>query len=218
MTSRTLYSSVPDTTGSWHQTMNMPATFPFDGDVSGLGSLTEAPWMPWNPLMTNFSFPWFMDGLETPLEFPDLGDLTDQPHLTVQLLSGCDRQQLQASHLPRTMPTSACRRAKGRLLFVGCCDKSLWVMLSHSQLRACVEVILKQQGDNKPLGKHWTTRFVKRHLQLFTKLGKCQEAARFDGFTPKAVNWYFDIRENEYGWIKPENTVNVDEGGIMAGF
>ncbi|KAJ3455463.1 hypothetical protein MRS44_016945 [Fusarium solani] len=43
-------------------------------------------------------------------------------------------------------------------------------------------------------------------------------AARFDGFTPKAVNWYFDIRENEYGWIKPENTVNVDEGGIMAGF
>ncbi|PNP58801.1 hypothetical protein FNYG_15005 [Fusarium nygamai] len=33
-----------------------------------------------------------------------------------------------------------------------------------------------------------------------------------------AVNWYFDIRESEYGWIKPENTVNVDEGGIMAGF
>jgi hypothetical protein len=33
-----------------------------------------------------------------------------------------------------------------------------------------------------------------------------------------AVYWYFDIRESEYGWIKPENTVNVDEGGIMAGF
>jgi hypothetical protein len=33
-----------------------------------------------------------------------------------------------------------------------------------------------------------------------------------------AVNWYFDIRESEYGWIKPENTVNVDEDGIMAGF
>jgi hypothetical protein len=90
--------------------------------------------------------------------------------------------------------------------------------LSPSQLRACVEAILKQQGDNKPLGKPWTTRFVKRHLQLSTKLGKLQEATRFDGFTPKAVNWYFDIRESEYGWIKPENTVNVDEGGIMAGF
>ncbi|KFA78093.1 hypothetical protein S40288_10308 [Stachybotrys chartarum IBT 40288] len=33
-----------------------------------------------------------------------------------------------------------------------------------------------------------------------------------------AVDWYFDIREREYGWIKPENTVNIDEGGIMAGF
>ncbi|KAK7570890.1 hypothetical protein V3481_018983 [Fusarium oxysporum f. sp. vasinfectum] len=115
-------------------------------------------------------------------------------------------------------PTSVFPRAKRMPLFVGCCDKSLWAMLSHSQLRACVEAILKQQGDNKPLGKHWTTRFVKRHLQLSTKLGKRQEAARFDGFTPKAVNWYFDIRETEYGWIKPENTVNVDEGGIMAGF
>ena len=45
-----------------------------------------------------------------------------------------------------------------------------------------------------------------------------QEANRFNSFTPKAVHWYFDIREKEYGWIKPENTVNVDEGGIMARF
>ncbi|RKK68171.1 hypothetical protein BFJ68_g18511, partial [Fusarium oxysporum] len=35
---------------------------------------------------------------------------------------------------------------------------------------------------------------------------------------PRAVHWYFDIREGQYGWIKPENTVNVDEGGIMTGF
>ncbi|RKK65530.1 hypothetical protein BFJ69_g16201 [Fusarium oxysporum] len=77
-------------------------------------------------------------------------------------------------------------------------QESLGYALTHSQPRSCVEALLRQQGDNKPLGKHWTTRF--------------------DGFTPKTVNWYFDIRENEYGWIKPENAVNVDEGGIMAGF
>ncbi|KAJ3453216.1 hypothetical protein MRS44_018871 [Fusarium solani] len=97
-------------------------------------------------------------------------------------------------------------------------QESLGYALSHSQLCACVEAILQQQGDNKPLGKHWTTRFVKRHPQLSTKLGKRQKAARFDGFTPKAVTSYFDIRETEFGWIKPKNTVNVDEGGIMAGF
>ncbi|KAJ3453818.1 hypothetical protein MRS44_018450 [Fusarium solani] len=97
-------------------------------------------------------------------------------------------------------------------------QESLGYALSHSQLRAGVEAILKRQGDNKPLGKHWTTRFVKRHPSLSAKLGKRQEAARFNGLTPKAVNWYLDIRENEYGWIKSENTVNVGEGGIMAGF
>ncbi|RYC79914.1 hypothetical protein BFJ63_vAg17206 [Fusarium oxysporum f. sp. narcissi] len=97
-------------------------------------------------------------------------------------------------------------------------QESLGYALTHSQLRSCVEALLRQQGDNKPLGKSWTTRFIKRHSKLSTKLGKRQEAAKFDGFTPKAVNWYFDIRENGYGWIKPENTVNVDEGGIMAGF
>ncbi|EXA29442.1 hypothetical protein FOVG_19081 [Fusarium oxysporum f. sp. pisi HDV247] len=37
---------------------------------------------------------------------------------------------------------------------------------------------------------------------------------QFDSFTPKAVHWYFDIRDGQYGWIKPENTVNVDEGGL----
>nr|CEG03751.1 unnamed protein product [Fusarium acuminatum CS5907] len=92
-------------------------------------------------------------------------------------------------------------------------------LCSFAQPASCpVEAILKQQGDNKPLGKHWTTRFVKRHLELSAKRGKRQEAARFDGFTPKPVNLYFNIQETEYSWIKPENTVNVDEGGIMARF
>jgi squalene cyclase len=50
------------------------------------------------------------------------------------------------------------------------------------------------------------------------KVGKRQEAVRFNSFTLMAVNWYFDIQESKYGWIKPENTVNIDEGGIMVGF
>jgi hypothetical protein len=111
-----------------------------------------------------------------------------------------------------------CRGQEESLLRWALRQESLSYAPSHSQLRACVEAILHQQDDNKPLGKHWTTRFVKRHPNLSTKLGKRQEASRFDGFTPRSVNWYFDIREDEYGWIKPENTVNVDEGGIMAGF
>ncbi|KAH7460471.1 hypothetical protein FOMA001_g19497 [Fusarium oxysporum f. sp. matthiolae] len=89
---------------------------------------------------------------------------------------------------------------------------------SHSQVRATVNALLRQQGREKPVGVHWLARFMKRHPSIKTKIGKRQEASTFNCFTPTAVNWYFDIREREYGWMKPENTVNVDEGGIMAGY
>ncbi|KAL9561289.1 hypothetical protein ACKAV7_014644 [Fusarium commune] len=89
---------------------------------------------------------------------------------------------------------------------------------SHSQVRATVAALLRQQGRERHIGVHWLARFIKRHPDIETKVGKRQEAARFNSFTPMAVNWYFGIRESEYGWIKRENTVNVDEGGIMAGF
>ncbi|KAJ0132716.1 Uncharacterized protein HZ326_24203 [Fusarium oxysporum f. sp. albedinis] len=89
---------------------------------------------------------------------------------------------------------------------------------SHSQVRATVAALLRQQSRERHIGVHWLARFIKRHPDIETKVGKRQEAARFNSFTPMAVNWYFGIRESEYGWIKRENTVNVDEGGIMAGF
>ncbi|KAJ3454646.1 hypothetical protein MRS44_013246 [Fusarium solani] len=89
---------------------------------------------------------------------------------------------------------------------------------SHSQVRATVTALLRQQSRERPIGIHWLARFMKRHPSIKTKIENRQEASRFNSFTPMAVNWYFDIRESEYGWIKPENTVNVDEGGIMAGF
>ena len=78
--------------------------------------------------------------------------------------------------------------------------------------------LLRRQGEHPELGRNWVARFINRRTDLKTKMGRRQEAKRFDAFTPKAVHWYFDIREGQYGWIKPENTVNVDEGGIMTGF
>ncbi|CAG7554323.1 unnamed protein product [Fusarium equiseti] len=101
-----------------------------------------------------------------------------------------------------------------------------WILLqealgyapSHSQVRATVAALLRQQGRERHIGVHWLARFIKRHPDIKTKVGKRQEAARFNSFTPMAVNWYFGIRASEYGWIKRENTVNVNEGGIMAGF
>ena len=96
-------------------------------------------------------------------------------------------------------------------------QEALGFALSHRQFRHAVDSLLSQQGEIEAVGKKWVSRFIKRHPEIKTKIGKVQESARFDAFTPKAVNWYFDIRE-QFGWIKPENIVNVDEGGIMAGF
>jgi hypothetical protein len=97
-------------------------------------------------------------------------------------------------------------------------QESLGYAPSHSQIKACVKALIKRQGITQKLGKHWVERFIDRYPEIKTKPGRRQEANRFNSFTPKAVHWYFDIREKEYGWIKPENIVNVDEGGIMSGF
>ncbi|RKK08481.1 hypothetical protein BFJ65_g17143 [Fusarium oxysporum f. sp. cepae] len=91
-------------------------------------------------------------------------------------------------------------------------QESLGYAPSHSQIRACVMGMLRQQGEYPDLGRNWVTKFINRRADLKTKIGRRQEAKRFDSFTPRAVYWYFDIREGQYGWIKPENTVNVDEG------
>jgi hypothetical protein len=89
---------------------------------------------------------------------------------------------------------------------------------SHTAFRTMAEGLLKQQGDSPPLGKNWVTAFLSRHPDVKSKKGRRIEASRFNGFTPLAVKWFFDIRESEYAWIKPELTHNVDKGGIMASF
>lgn len=88
---------------------------------------------------------------------------------------------------------------------------------SHSIVRGIVESILRGRGVIEPLGKNWMRGFIKRHPSIRTKMGRRMEAVRFDAFCPKAVNWFFNIFES-FNWVRPENVVNVDKGGIMAGF
>jgi hypothetical protein len=67
-------------------------------------------------------------------------------------------------------------------------QESLGYGLSHNQIRAGVEALLKKRSDNTPLGVNWVFRFVKKHPELKTKGGRVQETVRFEAFTPKAVN------------------------------
>jgi hypothetical protein len=67
-------------------------------------------------------------------------------------------------------------------------QESLGYAPTAQVVRSVVQAILKKKGDMKPLGKNWMDGFKKRHDRIHTKIGRAQEAVRFDGFTPKAVN------------------------------
>ncbi|KAF0640907.1 hypothetical protein FPSE5266_00668 [Fusarium pseudograminearum] len=53
-------------------------------NFSSLFPIPGVPWMPWNPLMDNYSFPWFTEGLEIPLGFQNLPDLMDTSPIVVE--------------------------------------------------------------------------------------------------------------------------------------
>jgi hypothetical protein len=72
-------------------------------------------------------------------------------------------------------------------------QKSLGYGLSHSQIRAGVEALLKQRGDNTLLEVNWILRFINKYPELKTKNGRIQEIIRFEAFAPKAISWYLLI-------------------------
>ncbi|KAF5696740.1 hypothetical protein FGLOB1_13288 [Fusarium globosum] len=90
--SSTIYPTVPDTSSSWPNVPNLSDTFTLNGSFDSLGTMTGNPWMPWNSSMPNFSFPWFMSGLEMPLERPDMAprheDVAHNAALTQQVVEG----------------------------------------------------------------------------------------------------------------------------------
>ncbi len=81
---------------------------------------------------------------------------------------------------------------------------------SLAHFRGVVSALLIQAGDSQPLGKRWVDGFKARHPEIRTKIGRRMETARFNGFIPKAMNWYFGIGE-DYTWVRPELTHNIDK-------
>lgn len=67
-------------------------------------------------------------------------------------------------------------------------QESLGYAPGHGVVRAIVRDLLRERGDTEPLGKNWMDGFKKRNPSIRTKVGRRTEAARYDGFTPKAVN------------------------------
>jgi hypothetical protein len=101
---------------------------------------------------------------------------------------------------------------------------SLWILRqealgyapTHAQVRAIANGVLKREGDHKPLGKKWSTHFLKRHPAVKTKLGRRTDWERINATTPDNIRHLFELYET-VSWIPPRRRYNADEGGIMEG-
>jgi hypothetical protein len=87
---------------------------------------------------------------------------------------------------------------------------------THGQVRAIASSVLKRQGDNRPLGKKWSTHFVRRHKEVKTKLGRRTDWERIKAATPENIRHLFSLYET-VTWMPPRRRYNADEGGIMEG-
>ncbi|KAM4064287.1 Tc5 transposase DNA-binding domain-containing protein [Hirsutella rhossiliensis] len=55
-------------------------------------------------------------------------------------------------------------------------QESLGYAPSQSQIRACVVAVLKQQGCDSRLGRHWVEKFIQRHPELRSKVEEVVES------------------------------------------
>ena len=87
---------------------------------------------------------------------------------------------------------------------------------THAQVRAIASGVLKREDDYEPLGKKWTSHFIRRHPAIKTKLGRRTDWERINAATPSNIRRLFDLYET-VSWIPPRRRYNTDEGGIMEG-
>jgi len=90
---------------------------------------------------------------------------------------------------------------------------------THGYVRELVSLISRQSGGSSTIGTNWVPRFIKRHPDIKSKVGKKIEAERIQNTTPEALaDWYnlFDRIRRTHN-VKLSNIWNMDETGIALG-
>jgi Tc5 transposase DNA-binding domain len=64
--------------------------------------------------------------------------------------------------------------------------------LNHTTLRELVVQLLHENDDFKPLGQHWTTRFLERHPSLHTSHGTPMDIQRLLALDSNIITTYFN--------------------------
>jgi hypothetical protein len=91
--------------------------------------------------------------------------------------------------------------------------------VSHAQLREFASLLSSSTGGPPTVGIHWVKRFLHRHPDLRSKIGKKVDALRSDRATIKQPKPWYDTLSgiNQCLKICLENIYNIDETGIALG-
>jgi len=121
--------------------------------------------------------------------------------------------QSAAEHLQRLPPILEDRLTKWVLT-----QEALGRSITHSQLKVFGERLCRLQNDDRPLGKRWIKRFLRRNPILKTKRQITVDSVRVNGATTDIIKAWFQYFElPAIKAIRLENRWNMDEAGIMEG-
>ena len=91
--------------------------------------------------------------------------------------------------------------------------------ISHAQLREFAGVLTSSTGGPTRVGANWVLRFLQRHPELRTKIGRKIDSQRVNNTSPDNITrWFTDLASLKASkGIVPHNIYNMDETGIALG-
>jgi Tc5 transposase DNA-binding domain len=91
--------------------------------------------------------------------------------------------------------------------------------LNHDTLGELVVQLLHENDDFKPLGQHWTTRFLQRYPSLQTSYGRPIDIQRLLSLDPNIITTYFNkVAKLRHQYrIELDDIWNMDEKGFQIG-
>jgi len=90
---------------------------------------------------------------------------------------------------------------------------------SFTQIRDLVVIIRGTYTEHLSIGQNWISRFIRRHPEIHSKVGKKIHGLRLQSTTPESLTLWFKhfnaIREQYH--VSWDNVYNMDETGIALG-
>ena len=90
---------------------------------------------------------------------------------------------------------------------------------TFTTIRELVAVVSKASGGTGKVGKNWVPRFIQRHPEIHSKVGKKIDAKRVKSTTSEVLeSWFQEFKtvKERYN-IQWKNSYNMDEVGVALG-